>query len=364
MKNNSPSTDIRYFGDAAAGYIDYDFHSGFNDEYSIPTRRIIRILSEDSRTSITKIASDLGLSRQTVKSRLGSIEKTLDVRYTLELNEKALGILAPHIVVMEFAKKPDYDYITRLLNKSYIPQLAFTIKGKNQMCIYAIATSPTQYAYWNSTMSILLSRYGVNSYSSEIVHKQLGFVPLRNELIERLDLDPNAKALIKMLNENSRQTVHQLSKSLGRHFNTVTYTLGKLVKSGYVKRFTLTLSCQRRMVPARFMIKYMVKEHREKDSSRARRGITYDDPDSIVNRYIFNSSMVGSWDLFGMGVFDNYDIGYEHCALFYKQTMGRHIVKIDFDAIERVLVGRLPLRSIDVKKGYEALNWTEDIEKL
>ena len=325
---------------------------------------MVRMLSENSRVSITKMASDLGLSRQTVKSRLDSVEKALDVRYTLELDEKALGNLVPHVVVIEFEKKPDYEYIEKLLNKSYIPQLAFTVKGKNRLIIYAIATSLTQYAYWNSTMSALLSRYGVNNYSSEVVHRQLGFIPLRNELVERLDLDQNTKALIKILNGNSRQTIHQLSKSLGRHFNTVKYTLEKLVKSGYVKRFTLTLSCQRRMVPACFMIKYIIKEHREKDSSRARRGITYDNPDSIVNRYIFNSSMVGSWDLFGMGVFDNYDVGYEHCAMFYKQTMGRHIVKIDFSAIDKVLIGRLPLRSIDVKKGYETLDWTEDVERL
>ncbi len=344
--------------------LEYDFHSEFNDEYSVPTRRMLRILSEDSRTSITKLASDLGLSRQTAKNRLSSVEKALDVRYTLELNEKVLGNLVPHVVVMEFAKEPDYSYITKLLSKSYIPQLAFTVKGKNRMIIYAIATSLTQYAYWNSTMSIFLSKYGVNSYSSEVVHKQLGFVPLRNELIERLGIDSNTKALIKLLNENSRESIQKLSKALGRHFNTVTYTFEKLVKDGYIKRFTLTVAAQKGMTPSCFLIKYMVKEHREKDSSRARKGVTYDDPDSIANRYIFNSSMVGSWDLFGMGVFDSYDAGHEHCEMFYKRTMGRHIVRMDFNAIDRVLVGRLPLRSIDVKAGYETLDWTEDIERL
>ncbi len=347
-----------------AGGIDYEFHSKFNDEYTAPTRKIIRMLSEDSRASITKIAMDLKLSRQTAKSRLGNMEKALDICYTLELNEKKLGTLVPHIVLMEFAKKPDYDYITKLLKKSYIPQLAFTIKGKNQLCIYAIATSPTQYAYWNSTMSIFLSRYGVNSYSSEVIHKHLGFVPFRNELLERLDIDPDEKALIKQLNENSRASIQHISKALGKHFNTVTYRLEKLIKSGYIKRFTLTIARQKHMAPACFMIKYVIKEHRERDSSKARLAIKSDDPDSIVNRYVFNSSLVGSWDLFGMGVFDSYDIGYEHCAMYYKQTMGRHIVKIDFNAIDRVLLGRLPLRSIDVKTGYETLDWTEDTERL
>jgi DNA-binding Lrp family transcriptional regulator len=344
--------------------VEYEYHSRFNDDYTLPTRRIVRILSENSRTSLTKIAEQLGVSRRTVQNRLRSIEKALEIRYTLELDENKLGVPTPHIVVMEFAKKPDYNHVSNLLKKSYIPQLAFTLKGKNQICVYAIAASPTHYARWNSTMGILLSKYGVNIFSSDITHKQLGFVQLRNELIDRLEIEPNTKNLIKLLNENSRASIQQLSKGLGKHFNTVTYTFNKLVGSGYIKRFTLTMGRQADMVPARFLIKYMVKEHRERDSAKARLAIKADDKDSIVNRYIFNSSLVGAWDHFGLGVFDSYKTGYEHCVGYYKQTMGRHIVRMDFDTIEKVLIGRLPLRSIDTRAAYNVLNWTEDLEGI
>ena len=343
---------------------EYDYHSNFNDDYTIPTRKMIRILSEDSRTSFTKLAADLGVSRRTVQNRLKTMENALDIRYTVELDEQKLGMPMPHIVMMEFAKKPDYGHIATLLQKSYIPQLAFTIRGKNQLCVYAIAASPIHYARWNSTMAILLSNYGVNMFTSEMTHKQLGFVPFRDELIDRLNIEPKMKEVVKLLNRDSRSSIHQLSKSLGKHFNTVTYTFNKLVDSGYIRRFTLTVGRQPGMVPDKFMMKYMIKEHRERDSAKARLAIVADDKDPIVNRYIFNSSLVGAWDHFGLGVFDSYKTGYEHCVGYYKQTMGRHIMKMDFDAIDKVILGRLPLRSVDVRAAYNVPNWTADFDGI
>ena len=111
-------------------------------------------------------------------------------------------------------------------------------------------------------------------------------------------------------------------------------------------------------------MKYRGAPNWERDSAKARLAIMSDDRYSIANRYIYNASMVGSLDHFGMGVFDSYKAGYEHCFLYYKQTMGSHIINMYFNAIDRILLGRLPIRSVYVKDDYSVLEWTADVEKL
>ncbi len=305
-------------------YINYEFHSTFNDNYSVPTRRIMRMLSENSRTSLTKLASELKLSRRTVKERLGNIERSLGVRYTLELNEELLGASIPHIAVLKFEKKPDYEYMAKLLKKSYIPQLAFSVKGANIVYIYAISASRKDYAYWDNTMSVLLSDYGIDWYSSEIIHKQLGFVPIRSEFIGKLDIDHRMKELLLALNENSRASVQELSRAVGKHFNTVAYTLQKLQKSGLIKRFTLTMDKQKGITPIAFLLKYVPKKNFEHDAAKTRLAIKSDDRYSIVSRYNLTAPLIGSWDYFGICSFDSYKTGYEHCLSYFKQVAGRH----------------------------------------
>ncbi len=343
---------------------DYGFHSTFNDGYSTPTKQIARLLSGNSRMSLTQIAARLKLSRKTVKDRLTKMEKMMGINYTLELNEKLLGVTIPHIAVLEFEKKPDYDYIAKLLKKSYIPQLAFSVKGKNMLYIYAVAASTEDYVYWDNTMWLLASKYGVHWFSSEVIHKQLGFVPLRNELINRLNMDDRMKELLKLLNSDSRASIQKLSKSLGKHFNTVTYTFEKLIESGYIKRFTLTMDNQKAFCPAAFMIKYVPKDDFENAMKRTRAAIKSDDKDSVVSRYVLTAPLIGSWDYFGIGVFDNYRLGYEHCVSYLKEVAGKHMEKITFNEIDRVLIGRLPLRSIDTKADYKLIDWTADVERL
>jgi DNA-binding Lrp family transcriptional regulator len=344
--------------------IDYEFHSAFNDNYTIPTRRIVRMLSENSRTSLTQISSALELSRRNVKERIDKIETALGIHYTLELNEELLGASVPHIAVLEFEKKPDYDYLAKLLKKSYIPQLAFSVKGKNLVYIYAVSASRKDYVYWDNTMSVLLSDYGVDWYSSEIIHKQMGFVPLRTELIEKLNIDIRIKELLKLLNENSRASIQELSRSIGKHFNTVTYTFHQLQQSGYIKRFTLTMDRQEKTSPVAFLLKYVPKKDFEKDAAKTRLALKSDDKYSLISRYIFTAPLIGSWDYFGMGVFDNYKLGHEHCLSYIKQVAGRHISNDIFNEIDKVLVGRLPFRSIETKTDYSLIDWTADTERL
>ena len=48
---------------------DYEFRSGFNEKWSAIVKRITRLLSENSRLSVTEMAKQLGVSRKTVENQ-------------------------------------------------------------------------------------------------------------------------------------------------------------------------------------------------------------------------------------------------------------------------------------------------------
>ena len=87
------------------------------------------MLSENSRASNTEIAKKLGITRQAIAKRLKRLEKEFGINYTLELNEEALGLVHPHIIMVKFGKKPDYNEVKKLFLSSPIPQFVASIKG-------------------------------------------------------------------------------------------------------------------------------------------------------------------------------------------------------------------------------------------
>jgi DNA-binding Lrp family transcriptional regulator len=161
--------------------IPYEFHSSFNDRYAVASRKILRILSENSRTPISGIAKDVNLSRKSAKDRLKKLEEEFGIKYTLELNEEVLGLTVPHIILANFTLEPDYEHIAKMLKDSHVVQAAFSVKNKRQIVIYALASSYKDYTYEDNKILTQLSEYGVDWQSSELVHKQLGFFPFRND---------------------------------------------------------------------------------------------------------------------------------------------------------------------------------------
>lgn len=339
----------------------YEFHSDFNDRYSIDTRRILRILSENSRASIAEIAKYARVSRKTVTRKLEPIKNTFGLRYTVELNENALGISNPHLIVMKFKTKPDPIKLLKILNSTYIPQLAVLTKGNYDMIVYANSLTSSEYAHWYKSMQILLSPYGVTWKSSEVVHKQLGFFPLRNELIEKTTIPQKYKDMIKILNENSRASFQFISKTLNIHFNTVAYNFGKLVEMGYIKRFTITMQPTKEMTFLSAFSSYSPVGGYEESSAKARKAFMEDDEDSLISRYILSAPLIGSYDFATIGVFDDFKTAYNNDILYHKYVLRAHGTKLDYAIIDKVLQGRLPVRALDTKKSYDTIKWTPPV---
>jgi DNA-binding Lrp family transcriptional regulator len=337
------------------------FSSGFNERYNLVTRKLIRLLSQDSEASISKISKQIGMSRETTRNRLRKIESEFGINYTIEIDGEALNLADPHLIAVKFDSKPDFDKITSMLEKSYIPQLAVSIKGDYSMVICAIATSSREYAHWDKGMQIALSEYGADWRSSEVVHRQLGFFPFRNELIDRLQIAQKHKDILKALNANSRTSFHALSKQIGMHPNTLVYNRNKLIAMGYINRFTITMSKPRDVSLMSFFAKYRPRAGYEDASAQARQAFMSDDENSLISRYVLCAPLIGSYDFFTIGAFDDTETAHKRDVEYHRNLFKKQGIQMVCGEVDRVLMGRLPLRSVDTRKEYSTIKWTSDV---
>lgn len=342
---------------------DYSFESEFNGRNNLLTRKMIRLLSQDARMPISGIAKELGMSRVGVRTRLGRMEQEFGMHYVAELNEDVLGFTAQHLISVKFDKKPDYERIKMLLEKSYIPQLAFTTKGAYDLIIYAVAASTMEYAHWDRSMQILLAEYGAEWKTSEVVHRHLGFCPVRPELLDRLDIPEKYRGMLKILGDNARTSFKDMSAKLGMHFNTVAYNFNKIVESGYVRRFTVTMEKPKDISVYTFLITFKPREGFEKASAQARKFVMIEDKDPLINRVLLSANLIGSYDLFFVNAFDDVEAALKKFLAPYKKMYESQGVKVIGGEVDRVILGRLPVRSVDTTKEYDTIVWDPNFEK-
>jgi DNA-binding Lrp family transcriptional regulator len=343
---------------------EYQVESEFNKKYSLVSRRILGLLSHDARISISEMSKRLNVSRVTIVKKMKALEEEFDMRYTLELNEEALGLNSPHLILAKFKTKPDWAKVKELLGKWYIPQMAFRLKGSFDMLIYANAFSRSEYSYWDRSMRVAMSEYGVEWFPSEVAHRQLGFYPLRTMVLDGVKMDKRDREILKLLNENSRMSQQELAGKLNTKFATVSYALKKLLKKSLIEKLTISID---HVKPLSFMVtmsRFVPKKGFDSIGARSRLAYMEDDQDPLISRYILASALVGSFEWFTIGVFDDFKTAYKYDVLYHKKVFEKFDLKLQYGEIEEVLLGRLPIRSVDVKKAYKLPLWIIDKDRI
>ncbi|MEM0149246.1 MAG: winged helix-turn-helix transcriptional regulator [Candidatus Micrarchaeaceae archaeon] len=214
----------------------------FSKGYSLVTRKIVRMLSENSRIPVTSIASALGLSRRNVERRLKALEKKFSITYTLDIDATKLGLEMPHIVVVKFRKRPSRTALKQIFSKSYIPQIIAASRGLSDLVIYANAFTHGEYMVWDRETRRSLAEFGVEWNQSEITYTRFGFLPLQSKTIELAPISDDFKRMLALLNENSRMRLRDVARKMGLSYKKTTYIYNKLLRSGYIRSFTISMA--------------------------------------------------------------------------------------------------------------------------
>ncbi|MDE1850941.1 MAG: AsnC family transcriptional regulator [Candidatus Micrarchaeota archaeon] len=332
-----------------------NFESAFNARYSHLTRKILGLLSRNSRITISEMSRELNVSRRTIQLRLKRIEAEFGIKYTLELDEEKLGISSKHLIFVKFRKAFNSSEVQRLLLKSGIVQFAAALKGRYQLMIYAASQSPWAYANWDRNMrrSLLLP---FNAYweTSEVDFRHFGFFPLRNSLLEKVKIPERHRAMLLLLNENSRMSFTELSKRLGVKYKTVVYNFQALVRLGIISRFTICMQRHEQISLMCLFSKYIPPKNYEEARRLTKLLLTSDEPSPLVSRYLINASLIGSFDFFAMGTFDSFNAGYRNLVINYKRAFRRfNTIRLGYGEVTEVMVGNLPVRSLPAKNDYK-----------
>ncbi len=67
--------------------------------------------------------------------------------------------------------------------------------------------------------------------------------------------------------------------------------------------------------------------------------------------------MIGSYDFFTMGAFDSEESARIHDILYHKNLFKDFKIKLFHGVVDKVLIGRLPVRNINTKAEYKTLYW-------
>ncbi len=107
--------------------------------------KIIRILHEDCRASLVSIAKQLGKSVSAISYRLNKLMQTGIIKKCVAIvDAKALGLTYSVIIMIRVVPGKLAD-LTKFLGEREEIQLAFTITGAYDLCIYAIFKDENAY---------------------------------------------------------------------------------------------------------------------------------------------------------------------------------------------------------------------------
>lgn len=332
----------------------YENENEFNTRYSPLTNRIIRILSEDSRKSVTDIAKALSIHRKEAERRLRAVENEFRLKYTLDLNQSRIGLNSPHIIGIKLGKRISIKTVMDELNRYYIPQLVCATRGKYDLLVYANAYSKSEYVSWDRAMRRILAREDELRWdTSEVTFRRFGFFPLTSRTIEHSKLSRRQKDMLKILNDNSRIPLIKMAKMLNMNYKTLVYSFNELLKAGYITRFTTIIPMRKEVTVIGVLIKYLSMREDANLNINSSRLFTSDSDNPLINRYLIKTSLLGAYDSFFMGAFDSMRKAMRYGVGAYKEVMrGIASDRIVVLNIREVLLGNLPIRSMDMKREY------------
>jgi len=333
---------------------DFELECEFNRKYSIITRKILRMLSENCRMTLTEMSKNLKLSRRNVSKRLARIEQEFGIKYTLDISKRKLGLINPHIILIKFGNKPDIEEVVAQFNKTYVAQIVVPVKGTYDMLVYANSASFKDYIDWDrDTRRAFLLKYKMRWEQSVVIFTRIGFYPLRNELILHSRLSGEEKSMMVILNEDSRISLKDMARRLHINYKTCVYRFNELVNKKYIKRFTISMDIPKGVSMMSLFAKYVPTEGVKLAKDYTRKMFTTDEHEPLVGRYALKLSLIGSYDSFAVGAFDDKRMGKRNMVDMYRKLFGGFSpLKLEYGEISSPLIGRLPVRSMDIKAEY------------
>ena len=225
------------------------------EKFDLKDRKILYELDYNSRQSFRSIGRKVGLSKDSVTSRVKKLQEIGIIKeFVTEFDYLKLGYTA-----LRFYFK--FQYITPEIRKEIInyfvnyenSTVVFSIEGSYDLIVLILVKNVTDfYSFWQKT----LDKYGdyfaervYSNYVGESYYKKSFLLDKKensSNLInvrgfKKVDFDNLDFQILKILTYNSRIPTIEIAKKLKLDTRTVNRRINRLIKSGLILYFTVTL---------------------------------------------------------------------------------------------------------------------------
>ncbi len=320
--------------------------TGLGDRQSL----LLRILSDNSRSTITSITKKLGCSRITTSRLLSKLENELGIRYTLEINQDKLEPSELHVIHVKFGKNPNVKSLQSFFKDDFDSEAVYLSKNNKNMVVLSRTKDPPSYLQWEQRMANAISRYNPTIKHSEIVHSNFGFFPLNDNFVEQIRRDlkitQKDKQILSIMNQNSRINYNDLSRKTGLNEDTIHYRVYRLQKMGLIKRFTIAVQNPPYKYANAYLVDYSFAKNPNKYIEFA--GKLHSDwnyNESALNPFQVVTLTRGSYRLFLIGLFKDRIDSVERFVSKHRKAF-KDEGHVEVAEMIKPIKGILPFRSI------------------
>lgn len=331
--------------------------------FSFRTKAVLRALSENSRASISDIAKAARCSRITATKEIRTLKEAYDVRFKVEINEDALGLIQRHLLILKLSRRPKLEDLAEIFKNDPYTDNIYMCEGDFNLIIHAAASDPMKYIVWESLLPSKLGDYDVNIYPSELMHTNFGYFPVNDTLISRfaVNIDEKDRRILRALVQDSSKSMSKLAEELGMNRTTLYYRLFTLEKEGIIKRFTISVN----KPPLDYMLAYATNYRFNRTSSTRSVKMMeyykeYDEPLPFLTTFQLLAPMSGSFRFLGMALFEDREKALRDAIEVHKQIFNKEDVDIKYARIVGLVKGSYPFRNLDIVNNYTRFSWSEE----
>lgn len=308
---------------------------------------ILEELSKNSRCLLKDIAARANVSIQTISSRLERLEKSLGLKYTLELDLQKAGCPQQFFIRVNFREnsRPDPNSLRNLLSKNPFIQFAALTKGDFDLFLWSVAPSAEDYEQAvNGSLRSELDECISDWTAHPLMARRAGFLPVGNDLIDSLRLPESRRRTLRVLNDNARIMVTKLAEELGVKEPTAEYHLKRA--KPFISRFTSYFQTTGEFL---HMVRFLQLRGKERDFQSEGRKVSdlylKSDP-RLFNRLVYAGVPSGGMDrLFietysSLEDYEAHSEGIKACS----SIIGKHSAA----KVEKILKGAIPIRKVDI----------------
>ena len=310
--------------------------------------RLLAEIHKDSRRSMKELGRSLGISHHTVSRTLEKLEEKYGLAYTLDFDPGKLGFSEGRIITIKFEERPGLDFLKQRFEKDIFVQDVYSAEGDFDLLLYVIGLTPTEFAAWQWKLRIDLKKYKPLLKISTADNFVIGFLPLRNQLIEMSDkLSGVEKKILTELNENSRIKLNELIKRSKTTQMKVIYAMKKFKKEGIIKKYTALVQNPTKRIFLAFTILFSPNENHSKLRSVFLKELVKEDLHSATSDYSVILDTVGAYDSIYICTFDSGEGLSRIGPDMQKSVFSDEAPKIDRAVLTGVITGKWPFHLDD-----------------